>query len=34
MKRDAFDQLVDSVRQAGAIRRGAARLGGHFKTGH
>jgi len=25
MKRDAFDQLVESVRQAGAIRRGTAR---------
>ena len=24
MKRDAFDQLVESVRQAGALRRGAA----------
>ena len=31
MKREAFDQLVESVRQAGAVRRGAARPSRTFR---
>ena len=31
MKREAFDQLVESVRQAGAVRRGAARASRTFR---
>ena len=31
MKREAFEQLVQSVRQAGAIRRGAARPSRAFR---
>jgi putative transcriptional regulator len=31
MKRGAFEQLVESVRQAGAIRRGAARPARAFR---
>jgi putative transcriptional regulator len=31
MKREAFDQLVESVRQAGRIRRGAAKASRTFK---
>jgi putative transcriptional regulator len=31
MKRDAFEQLVESVRQAGAVRRGGARPSRTFR---
>ena len=31
MKRDAFEQLVESVRQAGAVRRGSARPSRTFR---